>query len=179
VEFNFNFLLYFAALIAGLACLVWSADRFVAGAASIAENFGISPLIIGLTIVSIGTSAPEILVSASAALNGSTAMAAGNALGSNLANICLVLATTAIICPLAVSARMAHREMPIMVAVTLLAGYALWDNYLARLESILLVLALISFLVYLVLSSRNAENTDGEDFEHLPINKAYMLLPRA
>jgi cation:H+ antiporter len=88
------------AIAAGFALLTWSADRFVAGASAIAYNLNISPLIIGLTIVSLGTSAPEILVSAVASLQGNGSLAIGNALGSNIINIALVLGVTALIVPL-------------------------------------------------------------------------------
>ena len=85
------------AVIIGIAGLVWSADRFVAGSAALAANLGVSKLVIGLTIVSLGTSAPEILVSISASLSGEGSLAIGNALGSNIANIGLVLAITALL----------------------------------------------------------------------------------
>ncbi|MBC6427625.1 MAG: calcium/sodium antiporter, partial [Cellvibrionales bacterium] len=108
-----------------IAALVWGAERFVHGAAGIAGNLGLSPLLIGLTVLSFGTSAPEILVSASAALAGSPTIAVGNALGSNLANMGLVLGCTALILPLAFSGRTARVELPIMLAVTGLAGAVL------------------------------------------------------
>ena len=85
----------FFAVVVGLALLVWGSDRFVLGASATARNFGISPLVIGLTIVSAGTSAPEMLVSATAALGGNPGVSIGNALGSNIANIGLVLGVTA------------------------------------------------------------------------------------
>lgn len=119
------------------------------GAAAIAGHFGLSPLLIGLTVISIGTSAPEILVSANAAIHQSSGLAVGNALGSNLANIGLVLAITALICPLTVRRSMARSEIPIMLGVTLLAGIVLINSYLGRWESVFLLLCLIVFLLYL------------------------------
>ncbi len=136
-------------LIVSIGALLWGADRFVAGCASIASNLGLSPLIIGLTVVSFGTSAPEILVSASAALAGSASMAVGNALGSNMANMGLVLACTALIFPLRVDSRVSHSAVPIMIVITLLAGVILWDGTLSRPESALLVGCLLAYMLYL------------------------------
>lgn len=141
--------LYFIVLAVSIGGLIWGAERFVVGAAGVASNLGLSPLIIGLTVVSLGTSAPEILVSATAALNQSPSLAVGNALGSNLANMGLVLAITALIIPLTINARIARAEVPIMVLVTLIAGAVLWDGFLGRFESLTLVAALILFMIYL------------------------------
>ena len=141
--------LYFIVLAVSIATLVWGAERFVTGSAGIASNLGLSPLVIGLTVVSFGTSAPEILVSAMAALNRSPSLAVGNALGSNLANIGLVLGITALIVPLSINARIARVEILIMILVTLTAGLILWDDFLGRYESVVLVLCLGLFLIYL------------------------------
>ncbi|MEN2900425.1 hypothetical protein NJNGDCLN_02084 [Mannheimia haemolytica] len=92
-----------AAIIGGLIILVWSADRFVEGAASTARHFGMTPLLIGIVVIGFGTSAPEMLVSASSALSGSPGIALGNAYGSNITNIALILGLTAIIKPLSVN----------------------------------------------------------------------------
>jgi len=140
----------FPILLVGIAALVWSADRFVEGASGIAEHLGLSPLIIGLTVVSIGTSAPEIFVSANAALDKSTGLAVGNALGSNLANMGLVLGITALICPLAISPAPARREGIIMLFVTAMTGAILFDSFLGRFESILLLACLVLFIGYLI-----------------------------
>lgn len=107
-----DMLWFIAAVVAGLMVLVWSADQFVAGAAGLARALGISTLIIGLTIVAFGTSAPEMLVSAVAALQGNSGLAIGNAVGSNIANMALVLGVTALIAPLAVHSRTLSREFP-------------------------------------------------------------------
>jgi cation:H+ antiporter len=137
------------ALVAGLILLAWSADLFVTGAVSIADNLGVSPIVIGLTIVSIGTSAPEILVSIAATLTGAGELAIGNAIGSNIANIGLVLGTTLLVTPLMVEHRAIRREMPVLLVVTLGVGLLLLDNYLSRLEGLLMLgsLALILGLV--------------------------------
>ena len=144
---------------------MWSADRFVDGASGIAEYFGLSPLIIGLTVVSIGTSAPEIFVSANAALDASSGIAVGNALGSNLANMGLVLGITALICPLAVNPTPARREGVIMLLVCFAAGAVLFDSFLGRIESLALVFCLGLFITYLIrTSSKDSEQaTDAID----------------
>lgn len=121
-------------LIGGLLLLAWSADRFVFGAAATARNLGVSPLVIGLTVVGFGTSAPELLVSAVAAWQDRPGLALGNAVGSNIANIGLVLGCAALVAPLTIRSSILHREYPVMV-LTLLAAYAvLWDGELARYE---------------------------------------------
>ncbi|MEQ9566975.1 MAG: calcium/sodium antiporter, partial [Pseudomonadales bacterium] len=142
--------IHFIVMALAIGALVWSADLFVDGAAAIARNIGLSPLIIGLTVVSFGTSAPEILVSASAAAAGTPSLAVGNALGSNLANMGLVLAITALIFPINIDSRIAHREVPIMVGVTLFSGWVLWNGYLGRVESIALASLLVFYMAYLV-----------------------------
>ncbi len=103
---------YFA-ILAGFILLIWSADRFIIGAAATARNFDVPPLIIGLTIVGFGTSAPEMMVAGFAAYNGSPALAIGNALGSNIANITLVLGVAALIVPLDVHSRIIKKELPL------------------------------------------------------------------
>ncbi len=134
-------LLAAGAVVAGLMGLVWGADRFVVGSASTARNFGISPLVIGLTIVSIGTSAPEIIVSINAALKGAGALAVGNALGSNLANIGLVLGVTALIAPLPTQKHLLSQEGAVLLVVTALIGLLLYDGSLGFWESLPLLLA--------------------------------------
>ena len=165
-------------LIAGIAALVWAADRFVEGAASIADHFGLSPLIIGLTVISIGTSAPEILVSANAAMNKSSGLAVGNALGSNLANIGLVLAITALISPLVIRPNVARSEVPIMLGVTVLAGIVLVNSYLGRWESLFLLLCLILFILFLIQKSKkgSVQGSDevAENIPHKPLKSGVL-----
>lgn len=129
-------------IVIGIAVLVWSADKFVAGSASLARNLGMSPLLIGLTVVSFGTSAPEILVSVTAALVGASGIAVGNAVGSNIANIGLVLGITAMIAPLPVHSKLLRKELPILAAVTLIAGLLLLDLNLGRIDGMILLLSL-------------------------------------
>jgi cation:H+ antiporter len=111
-------LINFIALATGLIVLVFSADKFVSGTASIARNLGVPPLLIGLTIVGLGTSAPEILISAIASSQGNSGLAVGNALGSNIANIALILGCTALIAPLTFASSLLKRELPFLVLIS-------------------------------------------------------------
>src|SRR6056297_759674 len=119
--------LSFAAVICGLILLLWSADRFIEGAAAVAGHFGMPPLLIGMVVVGFGTSAPEMVVSALSALQGNPSIALGNAYGSNIANIALILGLTALISPIAVHSKVLRKELPVLVAVTALAAWQLVD----------------------------------------------------
>ncbi|CAH7021857.1 putative transport protein YrbG [Vibrio chagasii] len=152
-----------AFLIIGLGFLVWSADKLVYGAAALARNFGISPLVIGMTILAMGSSAPEMMVSATAALDGKTDTAVGNVLGSNIANIALILGITALIKPLSISSAVIRRELPLMIGVTLLAGALLWDNHLGFYEGVLLFVLFGAFLFAMLQISRS-EKKNGDAF---------------
>ncbi|MCB1756202.1 MAG: calcium/sodium antiporter, partial [Gammaproteobacteria bacterium] len=134
-------LLNLLALITGLALLVWSSDKFILGASATAKSLGVSPLMIGLTIVGFGTSAPEMLVSAMAAWQGNPGLAIGNAIGSNIANIALILGASALIAPLVVSSRILKNEMPVLFLVMLLTLFLLADAELSRTDGVVLVLA--------------------------------------
>lgn len=148
-------------IIVGLVLLVWSADRFVYGAAAIAKNFGISPLIIGLTIVAMGSSAPEMLVAAQAALTDKTSTAVGNAIGSNITNILLVLGLTALIRPLTVQSKTVIRELPVMFLICLMAFWMLHDNHLSRIEGLVLLVGFALFIMTLIkVSMRQSNNKD-------------------
>ncbi|MFT7387935.1 MAG: cation:H+ antiporter [Candidatus Endobugula sp.] len=142
------------AVLAGFAGLIWSADRFIDGSAAIANNFGISKLLIGLTVVAFGTSAPEIVVSISASLRGAGEIAIGNAIGSNLANIGLVLGITTLVAPLTFKSYMLRQEVPIMLAVMGVAGWFLYNGELSRTEGVLLVSLMIPLLAWLIYSKK-------------------------
>lgn len=129
----------FAILLAGLVGLIWSADKFVYGAAAVARNFGLPPLIIGLTIVAMGSSAPEIMVAFTSAMDGNSNTAIGNALGSNITNIALVLGIAVLLQPLIVHSQLLKRELPILLLVTLIAAYMLWDQTLTFTEGLVLI----------------------------------------
>lgn len=129
----------FLAVVFGLALLVWSADRFVEGAAATARHFGMPPLLIGMVIVGFGTSAPEMVVSALAASQGNPGIALGNAYGSNITNIALILGITALISPIAVHSQVLRKELPILTVITALAAWQLWDGEISRIDAFVLL----------------------------------------
>jgi cation:H+ antiporter len=136
-------------VVAGLVLLIWGADRFVHGAAAAARNFGIAPLLIGLTVVAFATSAPEILVSVVAALQKEPGLAIGNAIGSNIVNIGLVLGLTAIIRPIKLESATLRREMPALLAVSLLTVSLFLDTFLSRIDGIVMLTGLVIVMVWL------------------------------
>ncbi|MGR2737189.1 calcium/sodium antiporter [Billgrantia sp. Q4P2] len=139
------------AVVAGLVLLVWSAERFVDGAAATSRRLGVSPLLVGMLVIGFGTSAPELMVSSLAASQGNPGLALGNGYGSNIANIGLILGLMAVIAPLAVHSSVIRRELPILVAVTFLSALLMWGGLIGRLEgSLLLVLlaAMIGFSIW-------------------------------
>ena len=138
------------AIIAGLILLVWSSDLFVDGAIGLAENFGMSKAMIGLTIVALGTSAPEILVSLVSALSGAPSLALGNAVGSNIANVALVLGVTSLIASLPVHRGLIRQDLPALLAVTFLTGYLLSDGILSSVDGLIMIFALIVLMVLMV-----------------------------
>lgn len=142
----------FIALLAGVGVLAYSADKFVTGTASIARNLGVSPLLIGLTIVSLGTSAPEILISTIASWQGNAGLAVGNALGSNIANIGLIMGETALIAPLAFHSSILKRELPILMGI---GSYLLTFDGLDVFDSLLLLAGLGLFTGWLIRSATN------------------------
>ncbi len=150
-------------LIISLAALVYSADKFVFGAAAIARNFGIAPMIIGLTIVAMGSSAPEMIVAATAALQGSSDTAIGNAIGSNITNIALVLGITALFKPLLVSSMTLKREIPILLVITLIASYMLFDLNFTFIEGVILMVGFVAFISILLLVSLKQRKSNKID----------------
>jgi cation:H+ antiporter len=162
---DFIMLLASFAILAGLIILVWSADKFVLGAAATAKQLGMSPLLIGMTIVSLGTSAPEIFVSATASLQGSGVLAIGNAIGSNIANMGLVLGITALIAPLPIQSKMLKKEIPILFVVTLIAGLALVNLNIDLMDSILMFICLAITIVWLFRGTKDQQGIVGMDAE--------------
>jgi cation:H+ antiporter len=136
-------------VIVGLLLLIWGADRFVHGAAATARNLGVPPLLIGLTIVALATSAPEILVSLVAALRDETDLAVGNAIGSNIANIGLVLGTVALLRPVELKSATLRREMPALLAVSLLTVSLFLDSHLGRIDGLVLMTGLVIVMIWL------------------------------
>lgn len=143
-----------------LIVLSWGADRFVFGASVLAKNIGVSPMIIGLTIVAMGSSAPEIMVAATASFNGNTDTAVGNALGSNITNIALVLGLTALLKPLSIASSTLKKEMPVLLLVSLLAVYFLSDYLLLKVEGIILITLFFVVIGGLTWISFNMEKGD-------------------
>ena len=143
-------LAFIAAVVAGLALLIWSADKFVEGAAALARLLGVSIMIIGITIVGFGTSAPEIVVSIIAVLQDTPDIAIGNALGSNIANIGLILGVTAILAPIPVAARLFKTEYPLLLLATAVLTWALYNGALGPIDGLLLFGLLIASLYWLV-----------------------------
>ncbi len=154
-------------MVAGLALLIWGADRFVHGAAATARNFGIAPLLIGLTVVACATSAPEVLVSVVAASRGEPGLAIGNAIGSNIVNIGLVLGVTAIVRPIKLESATLRREMPALLAVTLLTVSLFLDARLTHIDGYVMLTGLVIVMIWLArLGSRSAANDPiKKDFE--------------
>ena len=166
-----------------LAVLSLAADRFVYGASALAKNMGISPMIIGLTIVAMGSSAPEIIVSATASLNGNVNTAVGNAIGSNITNIALVLGLTALLKPLIIASSTLKREMPVLLLVSLLATYMLSDLILSRFEGTILIILFFLVIAALIWLSFHLEKgdpliaeTESEIPSNVPNSKAIMWL---
>ena len=150
----------FVILILGFAALVWSADRFVYGAAALAKNFGVPTLIVGLTVVAMGSSAPEIVVSAIASVNGNMNTAVGNALGSNITNVALVLGITALVKPLLVSSTTLKRELPALLVISLIAIGFLFDGELKSYEGIILLGLFIFVLAMMAWLSLQVDKED-------------------
>lgn len=158
-------------IILGFIALIWSADRFIAGAASLAFQWGMSKLLIGLTIVAFGTSAPEILVSLLATLDGAGGLAVGNALGSNITNVGLVLGVTAFVAAIPVTSQLIKAELPILILVMAAAGIVLYDYDITLLNSLALTACLLLFMFYLFRQQKNGNIDesveDDEEIEHL------------
>ncbi|ORM73810.1 calcium/sodium antiporter [Pantoea wallisii] len=151
-----------ALLFIGLILLAYGADRLVFSAAILCRSFGIPPLIIGMTVVSIGTSLPELIVSFSAAQHGQMDLAVGTALGSNITNILLILGCAALLHPLTVHSRLIRRELPLMLLVSLLSGIVLFDNFLSRLDGVALLLLAAGYVVAVIHIARRAERDNND-----------------
>ena len=148
------------AIAGGFILLTWSADRFVVGASAMAYNLKVSPLIIGLTIVGLGTSAPEMLVSAIASWQGNSGLAVGNALGSNIINTGLILGITAMIIPLNVHSSILKRELPILLLVMVVALLLLMDGTLGRLDGALLLTGMAIMLIWMIRLGRTSQTSE-------------------
>jgi len=146
------------ALIAGLILLVMSSDKFIEHSALVAEKLNVSPMVIGITLVALGTSAPEMVVSAIAAFDQAPEIAVGNVIGSNIANIALVFGITLLFSSVPIAKGLTTKEVPLVLAITFLAGYLLYDQALSVLDGILLILAFIIILSILLKGSKDLES---------------------
>ena len=175
--------LAFIAVVFGLVLLVWSADRFVEGSASTARHFGTPPLLIGMVIVGFGTSAPEMVVSALAASQGNSGIALGNAYGSNITNIALILGVTALLSPIAVHSQVLRKELPILTLVTVLAAWQLWDGEVSRRDAVVLLVVFGGLMAWTIWQGlRKKADVLGEEIEQelevhsMPIRRAVFWL---
>lgn len=151
-------LLPLIAVVVGLVLLIWSAEKFIDGAAATSRWLGLSPLLIGMLVIGFGTSAPEMMVSVLAAMQGNPGLAVGNAYGSNIANIGLVLGFVALLAPLAVHSGVIRKEIPLLLVVMLVTGLMLYDGWVARWEAVCLLLALVIFIVVSIVRSRGQQD---------------------
>ena len=181
-------ILSIVAIVVGLVLLVWSADWFVDGAVGVAHFFGMSTFLIGMVIVGFGTSAPEMVVSVLSALNDTPQLALGNAYGSNIANIALILGVTALIIPVVVQKQAMSRDIPILIAMTVLTVFLLIDGNVSRMDGIVLLLAFVAIMAFNILSelrqkrkrkkSAAADDLDSEygSAENVSIVRSSLLL---
>ena len=176
---------YFAAIITGLALLLWSADKFVEGAAALARLLGVSMMIIGITIVGFGTSAPEIVVSIVAVMQNTPDIAIGNALGSNIANIGLILGITAILAPIPIATRLFKTEYPLLILATVVMTWSLYDLSLDSVDGCVLLGLLLLILYHLIREHRRhpaayaREEQESEELVHamkMPAAIGWLLL---
>ncbi|MBC8441653.1 MAG: calcium/sodium antiporter [Deltaproteobacteria bacterium] len=174
---------YFLSVVFGLMLLVWSADRFVEGSAVTAKHLGMPPLLIGMIIVGFGTSAPEMLVSALSAADGNEGIALGNAYGSNICNIALILGITALIKPILVKSEILKKELPVLALVTLVAVFQLMDGMLTRFEAAFLMCAFLGLLIWSLFQQKTVSSDTlavevGNSLENqtLSLRKAVVLI---
>lgn len=146
------------ATVLGLAVLAWSADRFVEGAAAVARYLGMPALLVGMLVIGFGTSAPELVVSAFAAAGGEPELAFGNALGSNVANIGLILGVTAVVTPVMVHKGIVRKELPVLLAITVLLGVLMLDEDLSRLDSTALIVVLVALVAWSIYQARRSSD---------------------
>ena len=173
-------LLAIAAIIVGLLLLIWSADRFVDGAAATARHFGMPQLLIGIVIIGFGTSAPEMIVSALSALNGNPGIALGNAYGSNITNIGLILGLTALVLPLAVNSQVLTPELPILIFVTALSAFLIMDGDVLRLDAWILLGIFFIYMGWTIWTGlSNRDDSLVHDVKEELQKQEYMSLAKA
>lgn len=166
-------ILSIAAIVVGLVLLVWSADRFVDGAVGVAQFFGMSTFLIGMIIVGFGTSAPEIVVSILSALNDTPQLALGNAYGSNIANIALILGVTALIIPVVVKKEAMKRDIPILMAMTVLTLFLLMDGNVLFVDGVVLLLSFVAIMGFNIWSELRAKRKRKKNAETDELDSEY------
>ena len=178
-------LLFSSAIVIGLILLVWSADKFVYGASNVAKHYGMSPLLIGMVIIGFGTSAPEMVVSVLSAFQGSPGIALGNAYGSNITNIALILGVTALLMPMSVHSQVLKKELPILTGTTFLTIGLLYDLELSSLDAWILLVVFGALMFWTIREGfKNSKDTLAEGMElelsetKLPLKKAFIRLGR-
>ncbi|MCW8194888.1 calcium/sodium antiporter [Proteobacteria bacterium 005FR1] len=173
-----------AAVVVGLILLVWSADRFVDGAAATAHHFRMPALLIGMLVVGFGTSAPEMVVSAISAANGNPGIALGNAYGSNITNIALILGLTALLAPIAVHSQILRKELPLLLVITAFAAWQLFDGELSRLDAVGLLVVFFATMGWAIFQGMRgrADDSLGAEVEQelvshpMPLKRALFWL---
>ena len=170
------------AVIAGLVVLVWSADRFVDGASATARHAGMPTLLVGMLVIGFGTSAPEMVVSALASVDGNPGLALGNAYGSNITNIALILGLVALLSPISVPSSVLRRELPVLAVIMLLAGYQLYDGQVSHLDAVVLLAVffmLMGWSVYQGMTGKGdpiVGDVDAAAEEPMPLGRAIFWL---
>lgn len=169
-------------IVIGLIILVWSADLFVEGAAAVARYLGMSPLLIGMVIIGFGTSAPELSVSALSALQGNPGIALGNAYGSNITNIALILGCVALINPITVHSQIIRKELPILFMVTLFVIFQLYDGHLSRFDALLQLAVFVMVMGWMIRQDLNKPDSFEQEVEEeleehaMSISQAWIWL---
>ena len=176
-------LLEILAVVVGIIILILSADKFVEGAAEVASYFGMPPLLIGMVVVGFGTSAPELLVSTLASLEGKPALALGNAYGSNISNIGLILGISALVAPIAVRSKVLKKEVPLLLFISILSGFFIYDGTISRLDGAALLFIFFAIMGWTIFEgvkkgpdSLSSQVMDELVENRMPISKSVILL---
>lgn len=175
--------LFIISVFFGLILLVWSADKFVDGSSNVARHYGMSPLLIGMVIIGFGTSAPEMVVSALSSMQGNPGIAIGNAYGSNITNIALILGVTALLVPISIHSQVLKKELPVLLIITIISIGALIDFHLSRLDAIIL-LAIFSGIMFWTIREglKNGKDALAQEMDaglrddQIPLKKSYVML---
>lgn len=171
-------LLFSLALVAGLVLLIMSSDKFIEHSALVAEKLNVNPMVIGITLVAFGTSAPEMVVSAIAALDGAPEIAVGNVLGSNIANIGLVFGITLLFSAVPIAAGLSKKEVPLVIAITLLTGFSLYDGMLDKWDGVILLVAFVGILTILLKGNKDLKSeleSELPEDDGAPVIKSFII----